>query len=352
MTCEVLPRAADAEYLADVFRRAGVMGDGRVREVKVESSSPQLVSRIIRLRLAYDGATDGPASVILKIGLPIHRDGPWDIGRREVEFYTQVAPLTSTGLALRCFDAAFDAETKEWHLLLEDLTHSHEIATAWPLPPSREQCERMVGALARIHAEWWDHPRLGISVGQWLDNTAIEQLMRRFSGLYEAFADRLGDRLSPGRRELYDRFIDAAPRQFARHQSRRNLSIVHGDAHVWNYFLPRDGGGDIRLFDWDAWRIGVAATDLAYMMATHWYPERRQRLERALLDRYHAALLAHGVHGYARSDLQDDYRLAVLLQLMTPVWQAALNLPPMIWWGHLERIMWAVDDLGCRDLLA
>jgi thiamine kinase-like enzyme len=351
MTSEALPRAADAEYLTDVFRRVGAIREGRVRDVGVESSSVQLVSRIIRLRLTYDGTVAGPASVILKIGIPIHRDGPWDIGRREVEFYTQVAPLTPMGLVPRCFEAVFDSETKEWHLLLEDLTDSHVIATRWPLPPSLEQCERIVRALARIHAKWWDHPRLGISVGQWLDNIAREELLQRFAGLYKAFSDRLGDRLSPERRELYERFLAAAPRQFARHQSRRNLSIVHGDAHVWNYFLPRHGGDDIRLFDWDAWRIGLAANDLAYMMATHWYPERRSRLEPALLDHYHAALVAHGVHGYERSGLQDDYRLAVLLQLMTPVWQAALDLPPMIWWGHLERIMWAVDDLGCRDLL-
>jgi hypothetical protein len=34
-----------------------------------------------------------------------------------------------------------------------------------------------------------------------------------------------------------------------------------------------------------------------------------------------------------------------------PVWQAALNIPPVIWWGHLERIFLAVDDLDCRALL-
>ena len=349
MTSEVLPRAANAGYLEDVLRRAGVIRDGRVRDVEVVSSRPQLVSRIIRLRLTYDGAPDAPSTVILKVGLPTHRDS--DIGRREVEFYTQVAPLTSAGLVPRCFDAAFDAETKEWHLLLEDLTDTHVIATAWPLPPSFEQCQRIVCALARIHAEWWDHPRLGTSIGKWLDHPAISQLMERFTSVYRDFADRLGDRLSSERRDLYDRFIEVAPRQLTRYQAHRNLSIVHGDAHVWNYFLPRDGGDDIRLFDWDAWRIGRAANDLAYMMATHWYPERRRRMECSLLDHYHGALVAHGVSGFERSDLQNDYRVSVLWQLMIPVWQAALDLPPVIWWGHLERIMWAVDDLGCRDLL-
>jgi hypothetical protein len=57
------------------------------------------------------------------------------------------------------------------------------------------------------------------------------------------------------------------------------------------------------------------------MMAIHWYPDRRQRFERALLDHYHVALLEHGVHGYDRAALDDDYRLATLVQIATPVWQ-------------------------------
>jgi hypothetical protein len=88
------------------------------------------------------------------------------------------------------------------------------------------------------------------------------------------------------------------------------------------------------------------------MMAVHWYPDRRQRVERLLLDQYHEALLAAGVRGYDRSALDDDYRWRVLWQIMTPMWQAVNKIPPVIWWNNLERIMLAVDDLDCRALLA
>jgi hypothetical protein len=88
------------------------------------------------------------------------------------------------------------------------------------------------------------------------------------------------------------------------------------------------------------------------MMAVHWYPDRRQRYEQALLDRYHATLLAEGVKNYDRQALRDDYRWAVLWQITTPVWQAAFNVPPVIWWNNMERILLAFDDLGCCELLA
>ena len=142
---------------------------------------------------------------------------------------------------------------------------------------------------------------------------------RRFAERFARFADLVGDRLSRERRDLFERLLDAAPRLLARYHSHRNVTIVQGDAHVWNSFLPREGGGDdVRLFDWDLWRIDVASDDLAYMMAMHWYPDLRRRMERPLLDRYHAALVAHGVRGYDRRALDDDYRLSVLWQITTP----------------------------------
>ena len=185
----------------------------------------------------------------------------------------------------------------------------------------------------------------------WGDAEAIDHYLRRVADKLAQFEDRLGDRLPRERRDLYALLLDQAPRLVKRTLSRRAVTIVHGDAHVWNCFLPRDGGSDIRLFDWDSWRLGVATDDLAYMMAVHWYPNRRRRMERPLLDVYHAALLAHGVGGYDRRALDDDYRLSALWHIMTPAWQAAANIPTGIWWNNFERIHLAVDDLGCRELL-
>jgi Ecdysteroid kinase-like family len=353
MTPETLPTAASAEHLTNALRRSGALGDGRVSNVVVESSRPTILSRIIRLRLTYDGAAaDAPSSVILKTGLPERTGSAWNGGRQEVAFYTKVASELPPRLVPRCFEAFCDTDTNGWHLLLEDLADSHAVATVWPLPPTTQQCEMILQTLARFHAAWWDDPLLGISVGTWLDADAIDRHLNDLAEQFRLFSDRIGDRLPRERRELFERVLDAGPRLVARYHSHRNITVVHGDAHVWNCFLPRHAGGvDVRLFDWDSWRINVGSSDLSYMMAMHWYPDRRGRIERQLLDRYHEALVAHGVRGYDRRALQDDYRLSVLWQIATPVWQAAYDIPPVIWWNNLERILLAFDDLGCRDLL-
>jgi hypothetical protein len=352
MTPESLPSAAEPESLTGVLRRSGALRDGRVSNVVIESSRKTILSQIIRLNLSYDGtAGDAPRSVILKTGLPERADARWKSGRQEVAFYTLVAAKMPPGLLPRCFDAAWDAETNAWHLLLEDLTESHATPSDWPLPPTLEQSRQIIATRARFHAQWWDDSRLGESVGSWLDPG--DQQLQALADNVGRFGDRLGDRLSPERRDFYQRLIDSGRRLNGRYLLHHNMTIVQGDAHVWNVFLPRAAGSsDVRLFDWDSWRVDVATDDLACMMALHWFPDHRRRHEQQLLDHYHDALLAHGVEGYDRRALHDDYLLSVLWQAATPVWQAANNIPAWIWWGHLERIFMAIDDLGCRALLA
>ena len=348
-----VPPEAGPERLTAILRRAGVLERGEVAEVAVETSRDTLISRIARLRLTYgSGADAGPSHVFFKT----QRDGIDQVlrefGRKEVAFYDVVAVATPAGLLPRCYEAVAEPGGG-WHLMLEDLTASHEALGEWPIPPSTERSDAVVAAHARFHAVWWDDERLGVSVGAFADESGV--LDRHLAALPKdlaAFADRLGDRLSSEREEVYERLIAAAPRLLERYRSHRDLTIVHGDAHVWNALLPRNGSlGDVRLIDWDAWHVDTASDDLAYMIAVHCYPDWRHRHERESLQRYHDALVAGGVRGYSFDALWQDYRLSVLWQITTPMWQANHGLGPWIWWNHLERIMSAVHDLGCLELL-
>jgi hypothetical protein len=353
MTTDALPPVANADHLTETLRASGLLGAVRICNVSLMSSQQKLRSHTFRLRLDYEGPAEGaPSSVILKMG---HLDGaghPSYANRQEIAFYRDIAPALPARLVPNCFEAVEATDSSAWHLLLEDLTDSHFIATEWPLPPTFAQCESIVQALARVHAAWWDDPRLGVSVGCWRDTAASDRILQSLVDQFARFADRYGEMMPPERRDLYKRLFDSAPRLLARYHSRRNLTIIHGDAHTWNFFLPRpDGGEGVRLLDWEGWSLDTATDDLAYMMAMLWYPDRRRRIERTLLDGYYAALLAHGVRGYDRKALDDDYRLSVLWLILRPVGQAAGNIAPRVWWNNLERIMLAVDDLGCRELL-
>jgi len=118
VTSEPLPEAVGADNLTGALRDCGVLAQGSVSEVVAENSRLTILSRIVKLRLTYDGpAPDAPATLIFKTGLPERKGGEWSGGRREVAFYRQIGASVSGGLLPRCFAAEWDAATKDWHVL-------------------------------------------------------------------------------------------------------------------------------------------------------------------------------------------------------------------------------------------
>jgi hypothetical protein len=333
----------DAKRLGEILGR-------KVSAVTVESQNPTIVSYVWRLKLDYEGEA-GPPTLFLKTR---NRNKPEvaKFGHQEIAFYRRLAPETPAGSLVHCHEAHLDETTGDWHLLLEDLRDTHASPSAWPFPPKKADSETVIRTFARFHAAWWDDKRLGAGIGTWGDPAGVPQAQKQMTDAVAKLADTLGDRLPADKRSFYVRLIECTGPLGARYHSRRNMTIVHGDAHVWNCFLPKPGSAATpKLFDWDGWRIDYATDDLAYQMALHWYPDLRREREMHLLDAYHDELLKQGVAGYERQALQDDYRLSVLWTTMTPVWQHAHGIPPWIWWSHLARIHMAVDDLGCRELL-
>jgi Ser/Thr protein kinase RdoA (MazF antagonist) len=103
-------------------------------------------------------------------------------------------------------------------------------------------------------------------VGAWANAGAFDRNLRIFAEKFVLFTDRFSELVPPERRELYERLLDQAPRLLARYHSNRHLTIIHGDAHSWNFFLPLQGGPEnVRLIDWEDWSIATATDDLAYM---------------------------------------------------------------------------------------
>src|SRR5262249_41575896 len=145
MSTHVLPTAIEPARLTEVLRMAGILTDGRVMSVRSVHTFPTVLSRLHRLKIEYEGtAARAPHHLFLKSGPPGGRAAPLDSGRREVASYTTVAPSPPPGLLPRCFDAQAAPDGATWHLLLEDLTDTHFIASQWPLPPTVTQTEIII----------------------------------------------------------------------------------------------------------------------------------------------------------------------------------------------------------------
>jgi aminoglycoside phosphotransferase (APT) family kinase protein len=90
-------------------------------------------------------------------------------------------------------------------------------------------------------------------------------LVRSSAERFARFMDRFGEVMPAERQRLYERLLASALPHLTRFDGGRNLTLVHGDAHWWNCFLPRDEQRDrVRILDWEDWTIGTATTDLGW----------------------------------------------------------------------------------------
>ncbi len=331
------------DWLTGVLRDHGDLPQGEVTGVEKNVADTN-TAQVAQLRLTYSG--DAPEAAPERLFMK------FDDRRREVDFYRLIAPATDASPTLTCYSAAYSETQNRAHLLIEDVSKTHAEPVK-ALPPTRPQYEAMLDALACFHAQWWEHPRFEGDLGDLggaVRNFACSVAQEQFGN----FVDFLDDRLSVARRKIYERVFAAWPPvpRAVRLRTGKALTIIHGDAHAWNFMHPvKPGAGSLVIVDWAVWQVSVCTDDLSYMIAMHDYPDHRERMEKALVRFYHDRLLGYGVGNYEWDQCWLDYRISVIGNLFWPVFHWSVKGAPELWWPNLERSLLAFEDLDCAELL-
>jgi hypothetical protein len=360
--CEVITSAEQVtpEWLTGILSKKGYLGQNNgisIQKVNRPRHTTTWFANISFLEISYSDqvSASAPSRLFLKVSKPDLASADLVYGKKEVAFYNTIASAMDDPPLARCYDAAYAPDTGKSHVLLADLSETH-FQPPHPLPPSRADCERVMDCLARFHAHWWEHPRLGTDIGKLAREETLNAewpkcppSRRETEEMFPAFVDFLGDRLSGARRALYEKVLAAWPfsRLQERLNERRGITLIHNDAHAWNFFYPRDPTQDsVRIIDWHEWSIDLGTNDLTELIVLWWYPERRARMEESLIRRYHRQLMAHGVEGYDWEQCWNDYRLSAARILLYPIWMHAEGRSPAFWWPILERSILAFQDLN------
>ena len=336
-----------ATTLSGWLRRSGALPSGTVTGVRVELETETTTSTLRCLTVSYspDAPSDSPCYLVVKSPSSSDRKA----NSSELQFYRTLAPILGTPPLVRCYAAIADGDGDQGTLVLEDVRSTHD-HPEWPIPPSRNQCEAALDTLARVHAQWWEAPALGNTVGQLHTTESLTTMVQGIAAHLPAFMDTVGDSLTAEARHVYERVFSSSLKPWLRLTDQRALTIIHGDAHTWNFLFPRSGAGAALLIDWQLWHIDVGARDLAFF-TLHWYPSRRRELEQPLLRYYHDCLLKRGVGNYSFDELWVDYRRSVVRNLTIPIlfWSRGMN--PEGWWHRLECALASYRDLECDELL-
>lgn len=337
------------DLLTDRLTRNGFLMAGSVTAVERTDSFGSSAAQWDRLKITTSDDYEG--SVSEAIVLKVYRKGWFWGGVAEWTFYNELAPATPGVSVCPVYDCGIDRESQGCHYIMPDLSVSH---TEPPKDNKDRPFEDVVRELVKYHAEWWNHPRLEewpfqVSPGGPLRMAAavkaedIRESAEKFKRSLKEFVKSTDEEIDPRWIAITERVIERYPDVFIeRISDSSSITMLHGDAHLWNYYYPKDPTtGSLILFDWETYKRGLAPYDLAYLLV-HGTSGRRE-LEKHLMTFYYDELISAGVTGYGKDQFEYDFRLSVI----------ACGFCPLIWkrMFSFRSAMEAYEDWDCRELL-
>jgi hypothetical protein len=231
---------------------------------------------------------------------------------REVRFFRELAARVQSGIP-RCYAAAFDDETHDFILVLDDVGHyrqGDQVAGC-----GLADAQAGVDAMAALHAAWWDAPKHAELA--WVPAVNSELHLNGMTGGFDAgwgpFIAAFGESVDPSIVAARDAYRAALPGLHNR-MAAGPQTLVHGDFRLDNLMFGdgQPGTEPMSLLDWQGMLTSKGPHDLGYFLTQNVTTDVRRAHERELVARYHAALVAHGVTGYSATDAWADYELAAL----------------------------------------
>lgn len=228
----------------------------------------------------------------------------------EVEFYSAVTTEVAIPVP-SCYHSEISPDGTDFVLLLADMAPAEQgdqIAGC-----TSAEAVLAVEALAGLHGPSWGQRRFfdlpSIVMPKPGDEAAAKGMGDVAVMAANITLEKLGGSVSDEDRDtlltsmsLVTPWLLAEPDRF---------SLMHGDYRLDNLLYDPDRTR-VTVVDWQTMGIGLPARDLTYFTATSLAPEDRAAVERELVERYHAALLTHGVTDYGIETCWQDYRLGVL----------------------------------------
>lgn len=232
------------------------------------------------------------------------------LGASEVSFYHTLGEAFPVRIP-RVYCARQEPRVGRFVLLLEDLEASGCRFPRFTDPLDLEGARAVVTVLARLHAAFWESPRLRGELA-WLRSPENDP-QRGLAWWISARSNRpalasFGDVVPEAVRARTHR-IHERRALLELHWARAARTLIHGDPHAGNLFFDGDEAG---LFDWQVVQAGPGLRDVSYFLVNSLDTSVRRAHERELLEHYREILAAHGVAAPVSAEIWEEYRLFAL----------------------------------------
>jgi hypothetical protein len=288
------------------------LNGARIEQVKASRlADPGQTSEAIDIAIVYaDNQCPLPKRYLAKLGSNdpdvLAMIGMFGQYRREVEFY-QTFP--DVGISKpQCYYSACSDDGLRMVLLFEHLAPA--VCPSWR--PTLAEIELALDQLPAFHAKWWNAPGLK------QQSCLISPLDTFWDSIFQAAAAGSDEVLSVhgANAEAAIACVVAISKKVDRWKAfidSRDYTLIHGDYHGKQMFMPSADGGRFSIIDWQFPFAAEGPWDFARLISLCLpYPAWRQNRDR-LIDSYHSGLTAKGVVSYSRDDVLDGIRMGFVI---------------------------------------
>lgn len=341
------------EWLTDVLKSNKKLGIDLITDIKINGIKERNVS-LISFVDAFCKMLTGE-QVLLKMVLKVYKHSALNkvCGESEIEFYRTVPPKMPANTFEHIYAFGYDERINSCFFVMKDLSNTHYSRIFSSQEYTKENLKLFVSETARFHTYWWDNPLLGNGVGKFISqNQFNEYITNNLYEKYKYFYSCAKDDVSKERFMVYEKIIESSDILFKRLDSKKNLTIVHGDLHLGNALFPYDESDKkLYLLDWDLWEINFGMKDIGYAISLNFYRHKRKEFETDLLKLYHQEIIESGINTYSWDDLLYDFKLSLILNMLAPVILCNENDTINVWWAWYIKSFMAFEDHKCMEFI-
>jgi Phosphotransferase enzyme family len=299
----------------------------------------------VLVAVRYDGDADGlPERMWIKGGFGDHREFTGNLGvySSEVLFFTDIAP----GYGLhhpRSYFALKQDDPVQGIVALEDLRAREVTFARATRPMTPDHVAAGLDTLAQLHGETWGRYTPGAGSPPVIMDRSSDQIWAVwFAELPQLFA---APRAFAAPVALHDpERLRAAVRAYRATIQREGKCLVHGDPHIGNAYVERDG--TVGFVDWQVISIGHWVHDVNYFIVSALdLPDRRAH-EHDLLGGYLKSLASYGVTVPGPSEAWEQYRRATVYGFLCWLCNPDIWQPPDVNAATFARFGMAMLDHG------
>ncbi len=309
------------EYLNEILH---LPVDSKIVSKSILDDMETDTTRILKLLITWK-ANDGKEyneKLFLKLPTVARQENAFDKwSMHEIDFYRNVERNNELPI-VKCHDAYIFDDKKHFLLVLDDISNDYYSAS----DINRNEIDYWLiaaGSLAKIHSFYWNGVnanKLELLHG---DNKSIEEKTEHYHNALEKFLQYASDYYDNEILKVYPAaFEDAIKferKNLERIEQNNNISVIHGDSHIFNFMFPKVAFKAPLVVDFQFWRMGIAAVDIMNLtrVAFPFMSEPERHLE--VLKHYHTLLLGYGVTNYSLDECLYDYYLSVAMAVFSPV---------------------------------